>query len=70
VDVGCESCHGPGSLHVRQKGGDATVNFTFRPLGAGDCIRCHYGEFSRPFAWDQMWSIVKHGKEPSPRAAP
>jgi hypothetical protein len=70
VDVGCESCHGPGSLHVRQKGGDAAVNFTFRPLGAGDCIRCHYGEFSRPFAWDRMWPIVKHGKEPAPRAAP
>ena len=69
VDVGCESCHGPGSLHVRQKGGDTAVNFTFRPLGAGDCIRCHYGEFSRPFAWDQMWTIVKHGKEPASRAA-
>ena len=69
VDVGCESCHGPGSLHVRQKSGDAAVNFTFRPLGAGDCIRCHYGEFSRPFAWDQMWPIVKHGKEPAPAAA-
>jgi hypothetical protein len=69
VDVGCESCHGPGSLHVRQREGDAAVNFTFRPLGAGDCIRCHYGEFSRPFDWDQMWPVVKHGKEPASRAA-
>ncbi len=69
VEVGCESCHGPGSLHVRQREGDAAVNFTFRPLGAGDCIRCHYGEFSRPFDWDQMWPVVKHGKEPASRAA-
>ena len=64
VDVGCESCHGPGSLHVRQREGDSTVNFTFRPLGAGDCIRCHFGEYSRPFLWDQMWPVIKHGKEP------
>ena len=63
VDVGCESCHGPGSLHVRQREGDTTVNFAFRPLGAGDCIRCHYGEYSRPFVWDQMWPLIQHGKE-------
>jgi hypothetical protein len=64
VDVGCESCHGPGSLHTRQRQGDSTVNFTFRPLGAGDCARCHYGEFSRPLDWDQMWPLIQHGKEP------
>jgi hypothetical protein len=64
VDVGCESCHGPGSLHVRERAGDASVNFTFRPLDAGDCQKCHHGEFSRPFHWDEFWSLVKHGKEP------
>jgi hypothetical protein len=62
VNVGCESCHGPGSLHVRQEKGDRTVNFTFHPLDAGDCQKCHYGEYSRPFDWDQFWPIVKHGK--------
>lgn len=61
VDVGCESCHGPGSLHVRQQQGDTTVNFTFRPLDAGDCRKCHQGEFSRPFHWDEFWPLVKHG---------
>jgi hypothetical protein len=65
ANVGCESCHGPGSLHVRQREGDRTVNFTFRALGAGDCAKCHYGEFSRPFDWDQFWPAIKHGKEPS-----
>jgi hypothetical protein len=64
VDVGCESCHGPGSLHVREKEGDASVNFTFRPLDAGDCLRCHHGEFSRPFYWNQFWPLIKHGGEP------
>jgi cytochrome c554/c'-like protein len=64
VDVGCESCHGPGSLHVRQRDGDRSVDFTFRPLATGDCARCHYGEFSRPFDWDQFWPVIKHGSEP------
>jgi len=66
VDVGCECCHGPGSLHVREKEGDTSVNFTFRPLDAGDCQPCHHGEFSRPFDWNQFWPLVKHGKEPHP----
>ncbi len=66
VDVGCESCHGPGSLHVREREGDASVHFSFRPLDAGDCIKCHYGEFSRPFDWKEFWPKVKHGNEPQP----
>lgn len=64
IDVGCESCHGPGSLHVRQRAGDASINFTYRPLDAGDCRKCHHGEFSRPFDWDKFWPPIKHGKEP------
>jgi hypothetical protein len=40
-----------------------TVNFSFRPLDAGDCTTCHHGEFSRPFDWQKFWPQVKHGKE-------
>ena len=69
VDVGCESCHGPGSLHVRQREGDKSINFTFRPLGAGDCKKCHYGEFSRPFYYYDFWPTIKHGKEAVTAAA-
>jgi hypothetical protein len=69
VNVGCESCHGPGSLHVRRHEGDQTIDFAYRPLGAGDCQKCHYGEFSRPFDWDEFWPPIKHGKEPSQAAA-
>lgn len=63
VDVGCESCHGPGSLHVKQRLSGELVTFKFRPLGAGDCQKCHYGEFSRPFNWDEFWPLIQHGKE-------
>jgi hypothetical protein len=71
TDVGCESCHGPGSLHVKERkavppGQIAEVNFKFRPLAAGDCRKCHYGEFSRPFDWDKFWQEIKHGKEVTP----
>jgi hypothetical protein len=65
IDVGCESCHGPGSLHVQQREGNQTLSFTYRPLDAGDCKKCHYGEFSRPFYWHEFWPAIKHGKEPS-----
>ena len=41
VNVGCESCHGPGSLHVQQREGDKTISFSYRPLDAGDCKKCH-----------------------------
>ncbi len=68
VQVGCESCHGPGSLHVRQRKGDPTISFKFRPLAAGDCQKCHYGEFSRPFDWAQFWPPIQHGLDPQTAA--
>jgi hypothetical protein len=64
VHVGCESCHGPGSLHVERRLGNSSIEFTYRPLDAGDCQKCHYGEFSRPFDWEKFWPPIKHGKEP------
>jgi hypothetical protein len=63
TDVGCESCHGPGSQHVAERRGGGEITMHFRPIGAGDCQKCHHGEFSRPFAWDQFWPHVAHGKE-------
>ena len=64
ADVGCESCHGPGSLHVEQHRAKVPTTFKFRPLGAGDCRKCHHGEFSRVFDWEVFWPRIKHGKEP------
>src|ERR1051325_5387622 len=59
ANVGCESCHGPGSLHVKQRKSEEPATFAFRPLGAGDCKKCHYGEFSRPFDWEHFWPKVR-----------
>ncbi len=63
VDVGCESCHGPGSQHVEQRSAGGEVTARFHPVGAGDCRKCHHGEFSRPFEYDTFWPVVAHGKE-------
>ena len=60
VNVGCESCHGPGSLHISKMKKESDNNFKFRKLGAGDCIKCHHGEYSRPFDMDTFWRYVKH----------
>ncbi|HSP79308.1 MAG TPA: multiheme c-type cytochrome [Myxococcaceae bacterium] len=44
-DVGCESCHGPGSLHVEEPSSD---NITARP-GEAVCVTCHNRENSPHF---------------------
>ena len=62
TNVGCESCHGPGSLHVAQRVAGVAAPVKFRTLGAGDCQSCHFGEFSRPFSWELFWPKVAHGK--------
>ena len=67
VDVGCESCHGPGSGHVEQRRAGAEVTARFHAVGAGDCRKCHHGEFSRPFEYDKFWPAVAHGKEAAVR---
>ncbi|MEA3213839.1 MAG: hypothetical protein QOE70_6896 [Chthoniobacter sp.] len=71
VNVGCESCHGPGSQHVEQRRASGEVTAHFRPVGAGDCRKCHHGEFSRPFDYEKFWPVVQHGKErPPPKNLP
>jgi Cytochrome c554 and c-prime len=62
VNVGCESCHGPGGLHVEQRRSGAPPADNFRTLGAGDCQKCHHGEFSRPFEWEKFWPAIQHGR--------
>lgn len=63
TQVGCESCHGPGSTHVEQRAQGKEPTFKFRPLAAADCATCHHGEFSRPFEWDEFWKLIAHGKK-------
>jgi len=63
INVGCESCHGPGGEHVKARSAGGPVETHFRPVGAGDCQKCHHGEFSRPFDYATFWPVVAHGEE-------
>ena len=63
TNVGCESCHGAGARHVAQRAAGRADGAGFRTLGAGDCQKCHHGEFSRPFDFDKFWPLIRHGKE-------
>ena len=51
VDMGCESCHGPGSKHVEAGGGAGTI---INPDKSADtCFQCHLdtkSQFMLPFA--------------------
>ena len=53
----------------RRYEGEESIDFKYRPLAAGDCQKCHYGEFSRPFYWHEFWPSIKHGSEPQRAAA-
>lgn len=47
IEMGCESCHGPGSLHVKAGGSIGTI---LNPT-AENCFQCHLdkrGEFMQP----------------------
>ncbi|NNE92183.1 MAG: hypothetical protein HKN23_11095 [Verrucomicrobiales bacterium] len=66
INVGCESCHGPGSEHVKVRSTASPgeeVLLKMRPVGSGQCTQCHYGEFSRPFNWEEFWPHIQHFKE-------
>jgi len=66
VHVGCESCHGPASEHIKARTTAAPGELVLqkmRPVGPGQCVQCHHGEFSRPFKSDDFWPLIKHGKE-------
>ena len=60
TDVGCESCHGPASRHIERVQAGDLEGGRMRKLGAADCVKCHHGEFSRPFEWEAFWPLIKH----------
>jgi len=59
-DVGCESCHGPGSEHIRSNGGLPTTEPKMT------CLDCHTPEHSSGYAGheDEFREKIKHWWEP------
>jgi hypothetical protein len=61
-DVGCESCHGPGSLHVAQPEAPSLIA---RAVPESVCASCHTKEHSDRFVYEsfrQMLIVPGHGK--------
>jgi hypothetical protein len=62
--VGCESCHGPGSVHVSDPDGAAAKNVR-REVPEATCRQCHDGEHSDQFDYARYRArllVPGHGK--------
>jgi len=52
-DVGCESCHGPGSDHIIKP----TVSMK---AGPESCLTCHVPDHSPGFTFAEYWEKIRH----------
>ncbi|GIV01864.1 MAG: hypothetical protein KatS3mg015_0694 [Fimbriimonadales bacterium] len=52
-DVGCESCHGPGSAHIVKPTASMKA-------GPESCQSCHVPDHSPGFQFDLYWDKIKH----------
>jgi hypothetical protein len=70
INVGCESCHGPGENHIKaEQGKDTALQLKLRnaiKLSTNNdktkkiCIECHDGDNSPHFKFDTYWEKIKH----------
>src|SRR3989339_49310 len=57
INIGCESCHGAGSRHIK---------YVTEPYGVtdeSDCVICHESEHSPKFQYSEYWKKIKHPEE-------
>ncbi len=69
IDVGCETCHGPGELHCKAELGSneklqeryrKAVRLTKEEAQKGFCINCHDLDNSPDFEFETYWPYVEH----------
>lgn len=59
--VGCESCHGPGGDHVRERQAGQAAGGTLAAVTPATCMRCHDGDNSPHFLYAPYWEKIQHG---------
>ena len=57
INVGCESCHGAGSDHIKN------VENTYGFSGESNCETCHESEHSPKFQFKEYWEKIEHPEE-------
>ena len=62
VDVGCETCHGPGQKHVDDRGAAKETKYEM-PNIRGDCGTCHTQDRNPGFRFAEFWDKIAHEKE-------
>lgn len=60
--VGCESCHGPGSLHLTAPKADKK-KFIAKDVSAKMCTQCHTSAMTPDFKYDEMLMKGVHPKK-------
>lgn len=62
----CENCHGPGSRHVelveagKIEESRQDVRVSLEQARDQDCIKCHDGDNSPGFKFEEYWDAVRH----------
>jgi nitrate/TMAO reductase-like tetraheme cytochrome c subunit len=58
--VGCENCHGPGSVHANAPNDPKGREMVRRVKNESDCIKCHDADNSVHFNFEKYWPKVAH----------
>ena len=59
--VGCETCHGRGSVHVAERAAGRAASGSLQPVTPATCQRCHDTENSPKFDYATYWERIRHG---------